>query len=227
MFSQAEFLTAVMAEDTSTKVSFSSDWWSNNIPTWLSQFPFVGSSSAPPPPLRMLEIGSFEGRSATWFLDHLLTHEASHLTCVDTFQGSHEHRSRDLDLLETRCRSNLARFGPKVTVIQGSSFEILRSCMRAPQYDIIYIDGEHHAASALEDAVLAFPLLKTGGRMVIDDYGATCAVGAETSLPRLGVDAFLTVFRDRVRIDGVGWQLFLTKLSQTCNEPKCACDKHV
>ena len=27
-------------------------------------------------------------------------------------------------------------------------------------FDLIYIDGEHHAASALEDAILAFPLLK-------------------------------------------------------------------
>ena len=38
-----------------------------------------------------LEIGSFEGRSAIWLLENILTHSNSHLTCVDTFEGSMEH----------------------------------------------------------------------------------------------------------------------------------------
>ena len=35
--------------------------------------------------VRALEIGSFEGRSAVWFLENVLTHEESTIVCIDSF----------------------------------------------------------------------------------------------------------------------------------------------
>ena len=35
------------------------------------------------PDLRMLEIGSLEGRSAIWFLEHVLTHPTATIVCLD------------------------------------------------------------------------------------------------------------------------------------------------
>ena len=37
------------------------------------------------------------------------------------------------------------------------------------KYDIIYIDGSHEARDVLEDAVLAYRLLKIGGLLIFDD----------------------------------------------------------
>ena len=43
--------------------------------------------------LRVLEIGSFEGASTTWILDHLLDHPESSMVAVDSFKGGMEHQS--------------------------------------------------------------------------------------------------------------------------------------
>ena len=47
-----------------------------------------GSQHLRQAPVRVLEIGSWEGRSALFFLNYF---PAGHLVCVDTFGGSVEH----------------------------------------------------------------------------------------------------------------------------------------
>ena len=91
---------------------------------------------------------------------------------------------------------------------------------REPVFDLIYIDGEHHAASALEDAVLTFPLLKVGGAMVFDDCGIS---NTNRGLPAAGVQAFLNVFLDRVRIEHIGWQVHVIKTAHDCEDLQCRC----
>ena len=44
-------------------------------------------------PLRVLEIGSFEGASTTWILDNLLDHPKSTIVAIDTFKGGMEHQA--------------------------------------------------------------------------------------------------------------------------------------
>ena len=64
---------------------FSSDWFSHNIPslTWLlDQLK----------PKRILEIGSFEGRSTVFFIEKALEHQENvEITCIDTWEGGAEH----------------------------------------------------------------------------------------------------------------------------------------
>src|ERR1700747_2099628 len=69
-------------------------------------------------PLRILEIGSWEGRSALFFLNYL---PRASIVCVDTFAGSVEHRSWplwrrvwQLTGIERRFDRNLAPFGERV-----------------------------------------------------------------------------------------------------------------
>jgi predicted O-methyltransferase YrrM len=193
------------------------DWWTCNMQRWQAQFPFLSLPPQGRPPLRMLEVGSFEGRSAEWFLGHLLAHPGSHLTCIDTFTDS---------AVEARARASLAPFGNKVIVVQGSSWEVLRRFPREELFDVVYVDGDQHAASVLEDALLVFPLLKTGGRLVFNNYGALPKEAAPNCVPMAALDAFLAVFRDRVTVDGTVSQLFLTKTSGVCAVPACGCGAH-
>jgi methyltransferase family protein len=102
---------------------FTEDWTEHRTELWAHVMqPYVGV------PVRMLEVGSFEGRSAAWFLDNVLTHPDAHIVCVDTFAGSSEHAKLKLDLsdLEQRFDSNMARHGPKVTKVKGDSRVVLR-----------------------------------------------------------------------------------------------------
>jgi len=101
--------------------------------------------------LHALEIGSYEGRSALWMLENVLTDTSCTLTCIDIFSN-------------TNFIQNTAAFRDRLTYIIGDSRVVLRSHFeRKEQFDLIYIDGNHAACNVLEDIVLSFPLLKTGG----------------------------------------------------------------
>jgi len=57
---------------------FTEDWFTNNIPTWNKVLGNLRNK-----PVKFLEIGSFEGRSAVWALENILTHKQSELYCID------------------------------------------------------------------------------------------------------------------------------------------------
>src|SRR5712692_9017796 len=61
------------------------DWTSRNYQLWADIFASRRKES-----LRILEIGSWEGRSALFFLNYL---PEARIVCVDTFAGAVEHRS--------------------------------------------------------------------------------------------------------------------------------------
>src|SRR3989339_675257 len=148
---------------------FQADWFSHNIPVWeklLAEFKNRLN-------LRFLEVGTFEGQSAIWVINNILTHPSSKIVCVDTFEGSSEHPGMGIDIsaIETTFRHNVAvaRGEERVEIRKGYSREILRT-LPLTSFDFAYIDGSHLAADVLTDAVLTFPLLKKGGILVFDDY---------------------------------------------------------
>src|SRR3569832_159477 len=84
---------------------FTHDYFSPNIGQWSKdQARFAGL-----PNLRFLEVGRFEGRSACWLLQNILTHESSRITCLDLFeqgrsQGAYETTGLDSNLMSTEDR---------------------------------------------------------------------------------------------------------------------------
>jgi len=136
---------------------FTTNWFSHNIPVWQKVFaPFKGK-----PDLRYLEIGVYEGRSAIWMLENVLTHPTARLTGIDIFEGPYKDRYL----------ANLERSGSsdKATTVTGYSQLALRE-LPFNSFDIIYIDGSHAKDDVLEDAVLCWRLLKDGGVLIFDDY---------------------------------------------------------
>lgn len=74
------------------------------------------------------------------------------------------------------------------------------------------VDGSHQAADVLEDAVLSWRLLKSGGVMIFDDYawtGQGHANCAETDKPRIAVNAFIDVYRPEIL--QMGYQAIVRK----------------
>jgi predicted O-methyltransferase YrrM len=168
---------------------FTQDWFSGNIPVWESVLaPYKGR-----PSVQYLEVGLYEGRSAVWMLENVLTHPTSHLTGIDVFQGP----------LKDRCLENLRRSGAggRVTTIVEPSQVVLRR-LPLETFDIIYIDGSHATSDVLEDAVLSYRLLKPGGVLIFDDYRWSGALtrGPEThdapsDFPKAAIDRFIQCFR--------------------------------
>src|ERR1700710_2270733 len=61
--------------------SYTSDYISKNLDNWTRLLEEYRGR----PGVRMLEIGSYEGRSAVWFLENVLTHPTAGIVCIDFF----------------------------------------------------------------------------------------------------------------------------------------------
>lgn len=188
---------------------FSTDFLTGFISVWES----VLKRYKGLPNLRFLEIGTFEGRSAIWMLENVLTHPSSKLTLCDTFVHDTEYI----------LKHNLKESGQekRTEIIKTPSCEALRK-LPLDTFDIIYIDGSHLAKNALSDIVLSWDLLKTNGIMIIDDYNL---VYRNTDLeyrldelfrPKIAVDVFLYVRRDDIKILHKDYQVIICK--QPCIE---------
>jgi predicted O-methyltransferase YrrM len=197
------------------KWRFTADYFSMNIESWecdLARF-------AHKPQLNFLEVGSFEGRSACWLLENILTDDSCTITCIDTFdfagQGIVHLQDAGVESMsiEERFDYNINAAGGthKVRKLFGCSQEMLRS-LPFSTYDYIYIDGSHKAVNVLEDAVLAWPLLKKGGMLNFDDYYFELDPNP-INRPRMAIDAFLSVYEAHYKLIRKDNQVTIEKLS--------------
>jgi hypothetical protein len=185
------------------------DWTTHNFSSWVKILEPRRND-----PLRVLEIGSFEGRSALFFLNYL---PDSSIVCVETFAGSQEHLdptspyASKMPDVEKRFDANLAPFGNRVEKRKGSSLDMLPLlAFEKRRFDLVYVDGDHRAASAYKDAVLSWPLLAPGGIMIFDDYPWGLDRPPDDR-PQLGIDSFLEVMAGRYRELHRGYQIIVEK----------------
>ena len=191
---------------------FKTDWFSSNIPIWNQILKkFVDS-----PNLSFLEVGSWQGRATCWLLDNILTDPSSTITCIDTFQGSIEHESMGLGeavkSLESVFDHNIQQTGRfnQVKKLVGFSQAWLRQ-LPVNSFDFYYVDGSHIASDVTEDIVLGWGLLKEGGIIIFDDYGWSAYKDHPTMHPKLAIDSFLDIFKNRVRLLYKGYQVVVQK----------------
>lgn len=174
--------------------SYTTDFISGFVDDWARALaPLAGR-----PGVRLLEIGSFEGRSATWFLKHVLTHESSELVCVDVFSRPGREARFDHNI-------GLADRHGQVRKLKGKSADVLAT-LEPASFDAIYVDGGHDAGTVLLDTLLAWKLLKPGGVLIFDDY----LWELERPLserPQLAIDLFRTTMGDALEILHMGYQV--------------------
>ena len=154
--------------------------------------------------LNMLEVGCYEGQTSNWLLDNT----RGELTVVDTFEGGQD-LPQEIDLLQ-RFKENTEAHRDRICIEIGKSQEKLKD-LPSNSYDFAYIDGSHLAGDTLEDAVLAFRLLRKGGIMIFDDY--TWGQGLPPlERPCVGIDAFINVFADQLEVLEKNSQMIIKKL---------------
>ncbi len=183
-------------------MKFTHDWFSPNINTYQKHRALLGNKS------NILEIGSFEGRSAIWFYENLLV-DGGTITCVDKlfYPGA-----KDQDVapkrVEKTLRYNLSSLRSEdKTVrlfIEDSHTALCRFTLEKEVFDFIYVDGSHSEPDKLRDMVLSFYCLSLGGVMVIDDY-------AHPNV-RLPVDSFYKIFDKHLKLVERGYQVIFQKI---------------
>jgi hypothetical protein len=164
---------------------FSNDWLGSNIVHW---FPALEGRRRDY--VTILEIGSWEGRSAIAFLNIL---PKAVITCVDTFDRNtapYRHRVRKIKARSPAAMDALVRDGE--------------------QFDIVYVDGSHRRDDVLADSIMAWRLLKVGGTMIWDDLRFRLD-WEPSERPADAIALFSAMFGSCMSEVHRGWQLIVSK----------------
>jgi predicted O-methyltransferase YrrM len=184
-------------------MEFTSDWHSPHIPLWQEHLgPLNGR------PVRCLEIGSHEGRSAVWIVQHLLSHPDSTLTCIDPWPSVEAERRFDANVSELG-RAN------QVRKLKTESWRALP--LLTPGFEFAYIDGHHEGRHVLEDAIHAFRLVRVGGLVIFDDYRNRPLAVAHP--PQPAIDAFLLLWSDSLDVLHQDEQVVIRKVREPQSAP--------
>ena len=193
-----------------SEYQFTQNWFGWGPQIWPELIKFLPGRKS------FLEIGSFEGRSTVWTIEHMME-DGGEIYCIDTWGGGEEHVNGEMDGAKFRFNENIRLVREKfpdrkVTSCTGLSTDWLPSlaCEKL-KFDFIYIDGSHKAKDVLTDACMAWPLLKRDGLLVFDDYLWKPPGFALTQRPKMAIDAFVNIFEDELVMAHNGYQLIVRK----------------
>lgn len=154
-------------------------------------------------PKTVVEIGVFEGHS-TFNMTALFANQFKDYKhyAIDPY-GESDDLPDDVVVKagEVFC-ANLAEFELKdhiEFINKPSVLGLMNLYQRGVKADLIYVDGDHRAGAVMEDLVLGFQLLDTGGIILCDD----CTFWRNEKLqntPKLAVDSFVNCFYDRIEL---------------------------
>ena len=196
---------------------FTSDWFSYAIPN------FEGITQHLGPVPRILEIGVYQGRATCWMLEHMLSPTGT-IVCVDPFCDSDltpwttapvdGHEAYNAERLELFQANTAEVRGPdqRIDLRIGRSYRMLAQLIQeSREFDFIYVDGNHSAATVLADCAMTFGMLRPGGIMLIDDY----LWDHDTDWllrPKMAVDSFVNMYQPQLRQIISGYQLAIQRV---------------
>jgi len=158
--------------------------------------------------LTFLQLGAYTGDASLWMLDNVLTGHNSMLIDVDTWQGSDEEIHHSMDFSDVEATYDAKIRGRAVKKKSTTVAYLLKNSF---EYDFVYVDADHTAASALIDGEIAWHYLKPGGILAFDDYTWGSHLPAHLT-PKLGVGLFLHRYQGKFENLVVNGQVWLRKL---------------
>ncbi len=191
---------------------FTNDWASNHFAVWRRVLAPLRDA-----PLRILEIGSWEGRSAVFFLNFF---KNATIVCIDTFQGSSQEDyfqriGDELAGTQARFDRNLAPFQGRVEKLASDSSAALRRlAAQDRQFDLAYIDGDHRRDRVMADSIAVWQLLAPRGIVIWDDYTWRVDLPPEER-PQPAIDAFLAERAGSYRLLAKTEQVIIERLPGT------------
>ena len=141
-------------------IDLTKKWFSNNLY-------FLSKNLSALKIKNLLEIGSYEGRSAIFFANIF---NKSKLFCVDTWSGSDEHENINFKSIEDNFDHNVKFLIEKQCL---SKFKMTSDNFfnkNTKKFDFIYVDGDHSKNQVLKDLKNSWSALNKNGFLLIDDY---------------------------------------------------------
>jgi hypothetical protein len=174
-------------------IAFHTKWWfdEKNRKLWDKYL----VRAMPPPIVSYLEIGVGEGHSMRWVLEHL---QPKHAVGIDPYVVKRRSEKEQIATHKANAKLNLADWlqSGVVALDTRSSWEYLIEANShnnlepdTEQFDLVYVDGDHRCLRCATDCILAWPLVRVGGIMIMDDFDRRYQRGWPMS--REGITAFL------------------------------------
>jgi predicted O-methyltransferase YrrM len=129
------------------------NWFGQNAQVWVHFFKKFNLENKK---INILEIGTFEGLSSSFFLKYL---KKSNLVAVDSLD---KKTSFYKNFLKNKSKLRSFKFH------NLSSKDFFKKKIK-DEFDIIYIDGGHDKNSVIDDAKSSFKVLKKNGILIFDD----------------------------------------------------------
>ena len=202
---------------------FTNDWFNITAKrNWQSLLPQVK-------PTKILEVGSFEGNSICFLAENNDWCDELKVFCIDTWEGSIEHKERYLNMSEVEKRfdhnielaQEISQKNIEVTKLKGFSDYHLSKLISdgfANYFDFVYVDGSHQAPDVLLDAVLAFKLIRVKGFIGFDDYTwyENLPYGKDPiRCPKFAIDAFTNIYFRKLEIaSSLNRQMYVQKIAE-------------
>ena len=160
--------------------------------------------------IKYLEIGSFEGRSAS-FIKELSNLES--LIAVDTFEGSDELKNIDYKKVYENFKYNLNLEGAgnaNINFMKDNSDNFFNK--NKSYYNLIYIDGSHHYEQVKKDFINSFNFLENNGYIICDDFMWFYYDKIELNPMKAILDCY-ELYKDRLSIEFVNYQIIFKKIT--------------
>ena len=180
-------------KDYKKQYTFSKNWFTHKIPSWTQNLKeFKGK-----PDVNYLEIGAFEGRSALWVLENIVTHPTAKITIIDAFEEN-SHRT---------FTSNIKLSGGenKFKILYGFSTDKIKE-LPSNSIDFAYIDGSGKGIVMLSDLVNTWNIIKADGIIICSRYALDDDLRRELELqahdpgPVEAIDAFLKLYKPYIKV---------------------------
>jgi predicted O-methyltransferase YrrM len=170
-------------------------------------------------PIKILEVGAYEGSATKWMLKYLATNPESRVYAIDTWEGSPEYVGTDFHEVEDTFRRRVKDTGreDQLVTLKMKSEDGLHHLLDSIGKETIhfaYIDASHEARDVLSDAILVWKLIKEDGIVIFDDYRWN-DLEQEYFRPRLAIDSFIQSYAPELRVLTIDRQVFLQKLNRS------------
>lgn len=158
-------------------------------------------------PHKMIEIGTYEGRTSFWLSDLVI--DAGHaieIYVIDPHERSDDLSDISFNTIKNNFLYNLSAHKGKVNYINKYSTDGLLELINSDiKVNLVYIDGDHRASQVMTDLVLAWQLLTVGGLILCDDYNGwkfkdNNGCEAAQMSPKMAIDSFIQCNWDKIQI---------------------------
>ncbi len=178
----------------------SKKWFSNNLY-------FIKKNLSNSDIDNLLEIGSYEGRSALFFADLF---KGIKISCVDTWTGSDEHNGINFHLIEKNFDQNVKPLKDNKILTKFKMTSDKFFDQNKNKFDFIYLDGDHSNKQVQKDLLNSWSFLKSNGFLLIDDYMWWYYKDLKNN-PASAVNSFLIENIDQIKKMVIWHQVLLQK----------------